>query len=207
MNIFDFDDVLDSALDELVAQGWAQCDDFLPAPLVRELAAQCHQRQAQGLLARAGVGRGKDQLVQASVRGDSIQWLEPGMSTTVDTYLAAMDTVREALNRSLYLGLVDYECHFALYPPGAFYKKHVDRFRDDDRREISAVFYLNEHWSVADGGALRLHLPDQQSLDIAPVSGRLLLFRSAQMLHEVLPAGRERLSLTGWFRRRGEGVL
>lgn len=207
MNISEFDDRAGKALDELVRQGWAQCDDFLPAPLVRALAAECRQRQAQGLLARAGVGRGAQLHIQPGVRGDSIQWLEPGMSTAVDAYLAAMDAVREALNRGLYLGLADYECHFALYPPGAFYKAHVDRFRDDDRREISAVFYLNEHWEACDGGELRLHLPDQPVLDIPPLSGRLLLFRSAQMLHEVLPAGRERLSLTGWFRRRGEGVL
>ena len=29
------------------------------------------------------------------------------------------------------------------------------------------------------------------------------LFLSGQVPHEVLPATRERLSLTGWFRRRG----
>ena len=55
-----------------------------------------------------------------------------------------MDSLREALNRGLFLGLEDFECHFALYPPGAFYRKHVDRFRDDDRRMVSAVIYLND---------------------------------------------------------------
>jgi SM-20-related protein len=203
MNISDFDDVLD----DLARQGWALCDDFLPAQLVRELAAQCQQQYAQGLLSRAGVGRGNRQAIQETVRGDSIQWLEPGMAASTDAYLAAMDALREALNRSLFLGLADYECHFALYPTGAFYKKHVDRFRDDDRREISAVFYLNENWGADDGGELRLFLDDLQPLELQPVSGRLVLFRSAQMPHEVLPASRERLSLTGWFRRRGEGVL
>lgn len=207
MNISDSADRFDAALDDLALQGWALCDDFLPAPLARQLATECLERQALGVLARAGVGRGNRLAVQETVRGDSIQWLEPGMASSVDAYLATMDALREALNRSLYLGLVDYECHFALYPPGAFYRQHVDRFRDDDRREISAVLYLNEHWGADDGGELRLFLPDQSPLDVQPLSARLVLFRSAQLLHEVLPASRERLSLTGWFRRRGDGVL
>jgi SM-20-related protein len=33
------------------------------------------------------------------------------------------------------------------------------------------------------------------------------VFLSADLPHEVLPASRERLSLTGWFRRRGDGVF
>ena len=39
-----------------------------------------------------------------------------------------------------------------------------------------------------------------------PQAGTLALFLSADMPHEVLPATRERLSLTGWFRRRGNEV-
>ena len=40
-----------------------------------------------------------------------------------------------------------------------------------------------------------------------PQAGTLALFLSGEMPHEVLPATRERLSLTGWFRRRGTDVL
>ena len=35
-----------------------------------------------------------------------------------------------------------------------------------------------------------------------PSAGTLVLSISAELPHEVLPATRERLSLTGWFRRR-----
>jgi SM-20-related protein len=45
----------------------------------------------------------------------------------------------------------------------------------------------------------------QGERDLLPLAGNLLLFNSAQLAHEVLPARRERLSLTGWFRRRGSG--
>ena len=114
-----------------------------------------------------------------------------------------MDSLRQALNRGLYLGLEDFESHFALYPPGAFYRKHVDRFRDDDKRMVSAVIYLNDAWLPEHGGQLRMFPKDADAFDVQPVGGCLAVFLSGEMPHEVLPAHRERLSLTGWFRRRG----
>ena len=44
---------------------------------------------------------------------------------------------------------------------------------------------------------------DARALDIFPVGGTLVAFLSARYWHEVLPATRERLSLTGWFKVRG----
>ena len=77
----------------------------------------------------------------------------------------------------------------------------VLRFRDDDARVLSSVTYLNADWGDRDGGALRLYLP-RGAHDIAPRGGSLVLFLSAEIEHEVLPATRERLSIAGWFRRR-----
>jgi SM-20-related protein len=145
--------------------------------------------------------------VQEGVRGDHIQWLETGQCAAGDRYLAMLDDLRGQLNQALYLGLEDYEGHFALYPPGTFYQKHLDRFRDDDRRAVSAVFYLNSDWLPEQGGALRLYLADGRELDVLPEAGTLVLFLSADLPHEVLPATRERLSLTGWLRRRGNSLL
>jgi SM-20-related protein len=205
------DPLLENLADDLVRQGWAIADNALPVKLTRQLASECRQRHAQGLLTEAATGRGNALRIRPTVRGDSIQWLEAGQSAATDEYLLAMDALRRGLNACLYLGLEDYESHFALYPPGAFYLRHLDRFRDDDRRDLSAIFYLNENWGDDAGGELRLFLDgqtvDSRFLDVQPLAGRLVLFRSAQLFHEVLPAQRERLSLTGWFRRRGTGVL
>ena len=148
--------MLERLADDLVEQGWAIVDDFLPPVLTRALAGECRQRHAQGLLTEAGTGRGNAQRIRSTLRGDSIQWLEPGQSRATDDYLRAMDALRQTLNASLYLGLEDFESHFALYPSGAFYLRHLDRFRDDDRRELSAILYLNEDWSADAGGELRL---------------------------------------------------
>lgn len=202
MKIDSYSQRLPQIIDELAEQGWSRQLDFLPQALTRELAEECRARAQRGALSAAGVGRGEALAVRESVRGDSIQWLEAGEHAACDQYLAIMDRLRQALNQALYLGLEDYESHFALYPPGAFYQKHLDRFRDDDRRTVSAVFYLNDAWQAEQGGALRLYPDAAPSLDVLPQAGTLALFMSAQMPHEVLPATRERLSLTGWFRRR-----
>jgi SM-20-related protein len=194
-------------VDDLAEQGWSLQPVFAPQTLTLELADECRKRAAQGELIPASIGRGPGQEVREGVRGDRIQWLDAGLSPACDQYLALMDGLRQGLNRELYLGLDDYECHFAWYPPGAFYQKHLDRFRDDDRRAVSAVFYLNPDWQAEQGGALRLYLADETTRDVQPQAGSLLVFLSADLPHEVLPASRERLSLTGWFRRRGDGVV
>lgn len=193
---------LPQIIDDLASQGWSRLEDFLPQTLTLELAAECRARAEKGALSPAGVGRGQGLAVREGVRGDQIQWLEPGQNLACDQYLAAMDELRQALNQAFYLGLDDYESHFALYPPGSFYQKHLDRFRDDDRRTVSAVFYLNPDWQADQGGALRIYPEGKASRDLAPLAGSLVLFMSAELPHEVLPASRERLSLTGWFRRR-----
>jgi len=91
--------------------------------------------------------------------------------------------------------------HYALYPPGAGYARHRDRFRDDDARVLSCVLYLNHGWTSDDGGALRLYV-DDRAIDVMPQAGTFVAFLAADFDHEVLPARRERASLTGWLRRR-----
>ncbi|MDY0248560.1 MAG: 2OG-Fe(II) oxygenase [Pseudomonas sp.] len=188
--------------DDLASHGWSQQTIFMPSDLTTELAKECHSRAQQGQLEPAAIGRGAAKIVHENIRGDHIQWLDAGHHVAVDRYLALMEQLRMAINQTLFLGLEDFESHFALYPPGAFYKKHLDRFRDDDRRVVSCVGYLNEHWLPEQGGELRMYLDNERIHDITPQAGTLMVFMSAQWPHEVLPATRDRLSITGWFRRR-----
>ncbi|MNV25874.1 hypothetical protein D3C71_1169830 [compost metagenome] len=190
-------------VDDLAEHGWSQQNIFLPQDLTRALAAECRKRAAEGELAPAAVGRGPFSEIREGIRGDHIQWIDPGQAEACDSYLSLMDSLREAINRGLFLGLEDFESHFAMYPPGAFYLKHVDRFRDDDRRMVSAVVYLNDAWLPEHGGQLRMYLDNDRVYDVEPVGGCLVVFLSGEVPHEVLPATRDRLSLTGWFRRRG----
>ncbi|MES2102386.1 MAG: 2OG-Fe(II) oxygenase [Pseudomonadota bacterium] len=188
--------------DNLTEHGWSQHNIFLPQELTLLLEAECRVLTASGALLLAGTGRGATQAVRPGLRSDRILWLNAGQSAACDRYLQIMESLRMSLNRSLFLGLDDYESHFAFYAPGASYLKHRDRFQDDDCRTVSVVIYLNQDWLPEQGGALRLHPEGKCSEDIAPQGSRMVLFLSADMLHEVLPATRDRISLAGWFRRR-----
>ncbi|MBC7489994.1 MAG: 2OG-Fe(II) oxygenase [Glaciimonas sp.] len=187
--------------EDLVTHDWSYQTNFVLAELVLTLDAECRARVTQGGLARAEVGRGKGQAVEAGIRGDYIQWLDAGQSAAGDHYLRIMETLWQEINHTLYLGLEEFETHFAMYPPGTFYQKHTDRFCDDDRRTLSVILYLNPWWLPDYGGALCLHLRDAVHQDILPLAGSLALFLSAKIPHEVVAATRERLSLSGWFKR------
>ena len=50
--------MLAAVVDDLATHGWSQQAHFLPADLVRALAAECRRRDAEGELNPAGVGRG-----------------------------------------------------------------------------------------------------------------------------------------------------
>ncbi len=189
-------------VDDLATHGWSQQAIFVPTDLTTELAKECHSRAQRGQLEPAAIGRGRATVVHENIRGDRIQWLDAGHHAAVDRYLDLMEQLRTVINQTLFLGLEDFESHFALYPPGAFYKKHLDRFRDDDRRTITCVAYLNERWLPDQGGELRMYLEDKRVHDVLPQASTLMVFMSAQWPHEVLPATRDRLSITGWFRRR-----
>ena len=99
-------------------------------------------------------------------------------------------------------GLEDFQGHFALYPSGAAYARHVDRLAGTDVRAISVALYLNDDWAACDGGVLRMYTGGGASEDVLPRGGRLVAFLSDRFEHEVLPSSRERLSFTGWYRRR-----
>jgi SM-20-related protein len=189
-------------LNDLVQFGWAQDDLFLPADLMRALGSECIALHFADQLRVAAIGRGDGRTLSTATRGDQIAWLNAGQSDACDAYLALMEDLRLALNAQLFLGLDHFESHFAFYEPGKAYAAHRDRFRDHGARTISAVIYLNQEWLPEHGGALRLHPEGAAIHDVAPIACRLILFTSADMLHEVLPATRDRMSLAGWYRRR-----
>ncbi len=187
-------------------EGWVVQPDFIEQETITALREECCQLAAAGTFRAAAVGNNADHRMRPDIRRDEILWLDAAQGNAGrHRCLARFEQLRLALNRHLQLGLFEFECHYARYAPGAFYRKHFDRFRNDGRRTLSSVLYLNDGWKNGDGGALRLHLDDRGStyhVDVQPAGGTLVLFLSDRFAHEVLPARRERLSLTGWFRTR-----
>ena len=144
--------------------------------------------------------------VQDSVRKDEIYWLERlgpvADSSAVQAMLwQKLDSLKQALNRSLYLGLTDFEGHYAIYPEGGFYRRHIDCFNNDNARVVSLILYLNPDWRPEHGGKLRIHerTDPAGSIDVDPVGGTLACFLSRETEHEVLESHQPRRSFTGWF--------
>ena len=115
-----------------------------------------------------------------------------------------MEALRSGLNSTLYLGLFDYECHYAIYGAGTGYAKHSDVLHGTRNRVVSTVFYLNENWQSGDGGELRLFEPNGEATiaTLNPNFGTMIIFLSESFPHEVLMAHNKRRSITGWFRVR-----
>jgi SM-20-related protein len=203
--------ILDSIAEALATQGWSVARQFVAADLVRELGEEASTLLDAGALRPAGVGTGKSARIEPTARGDQILWLDPLTATPAQREgLEALEALRQTLNRELQLGVFEFEGHFAAYPPGASYRRHRDRPAGSQARVVSCELYLNHHWRTEDGGQLRLYLDEsgeRNHRDVLPQGGTLVSFLSQRFWHEVLPATRSRLSLTGWFRRRASSVL
>lgn len=192
--------------DALHQQGWCVTPGFLPSHLMHELAREVEILDRGGRLRPAGIGKDSDRTLDNRIRGDNIHWLD-GSTAAQQTFQARLEALRLALNVRLFLGLRLVEAHFACYPPGTFYARHVDSFRNNNLRKVTVVCYLNPEWTAEDGGLLRLYAAGdngQVLQDILPTGGTLVTFLSELIPHEVLPTQRARLSIPGWFRTVGD---
>lgn len=153
----------------------------------------------------AGIGAFEGHHLAPSIRSDRVCWFDaqgvaglcPGVEVAL--FLARLGGLMEHLNGTCFLGLERVECHASCFEAGAFYGAHIDTLQDDDRRVVSFCYYLNDTWTLAAGGCLRMST--DPAVDVAPLLDRLVLFRSAELRHEVLPTAERRLSLTGWLSR------
>lgn len=190
---------LNELADGLADQGYAVVDNFLSQEEVQAILATVDFKNGLLQFKKAGIGKSQEKQINESIRGDYIQWIDAATAQeAVQVYLNRLKQLMEFVNRSLYVSLKDFEVHQTIYPIGSFYKRHLDQFKKDDKRKLSVICYLNEDWKESEGGQLRIYLPNG-STDIFPLAGRLVCLRSDLLEHEVLPATRERLSLTGWL--------
>ncbi len=202
----------DQLVDHLAEHGFCVVNNFLPEANVFALANESQSLKQADSMREAGIGR-EHSGINKNIRGDIIYWLnEENASPAQQAYFEQMENLRLNLNQHLYLGLFELESHLAIYPKGAFYKKHLDCFAIQDpskpQRRITCIVYLNHDWKVEDGGQLKLYLNEMdesvkyKSILISPLAGRAVIFLSDTFYHEVRPTNRERISITGWFLSR-----
>jgi len=199
INLLHMNTHFDSIADGLAEKGYAIADDFLSPAEVSAILNLDTFKAGISEFKKAGIGKAQGLQINEAIRGDYIQWLDKTTSPeAVRVYLDRLSELVQFLNQNLFLSLKDYEVHLTVYPPGSYYKRHLDQFKKNDHRRLSVICYLNPDWKPEEGGQLRMYLEETQ-LDTLPLAGRLVCFRSDQIEHEVLPATRERLSLTGWM--------
>lgn len=194
---------LNRLVDGLVEDGYFVGSDVIDAGLCRDLHAEIQALAAADALHAAGIGRGVQHRLRRDIRGDAIQWLTRESQSQRD-YLQLMAELQQQINRSLYLGLFEFEAHFAHYPPGSFYRTHLDSFQGRANRVISTVLYLTPDWPADGGGEMAIYAPDDETRELTrvrPEAGTFVCFLSDRVPHAVLPTRYPRTSIAGWFRR------
>jgi len=193
-------DIANHIVSNIEDQGYIVLSTFFPQVLLDKLLERIKTFNSINLK-EAAIGRGFVKQKNRDIRCDKIQWLNS--ENEVDKlFLEAMEDLRKLLNQQLFLGLFDYESHYAVYEKEDFYKKHIDALKGKSNRVFSTVLYLNDKWSDFDAGELVLYTENGKTIleTIQPNSGTLVLFLSEQFPHEVLATNKTRYSIAGWFR-------
>lgn len=189
---------LDNIADALNLSGYIILNKAIDISLLNDLQNRMLQIPVEQWK-QAGVGRKEAHQLNTNIRSDKISWITQNNQTEIN-FLDIMELLRSGINKRLYLGLFDYESHFAIYPKGSFYQKHVDALKGKSNRILSTVVYLNDNWNKDNGGELLIYKDSEIIQSVIPYLGTVVIFLSEGNPHEVLKATRERQSIAGWFR-------
>ena len=204
---FEENPLYERIIEDIVAKKYAIVEDFFTAEDVHVLRQSLLNKHEENAFKKAAIGNRVNETVVKSIRGDIILWIDEDKTNVAEgLFFEKINDLVSYLNKTCFLGILRKEFHYALYPTGTFYKRHIDTFQNDDRRKLSFVCYLNEAgWLPENGGELVLYLDDhgkEMEKIIYPLPGRVVIFESQIIEHEVKPVKTERLSITGWLKTR-----
>ncbi|WP_304234637.1 2OG-Fe(II) oxygenase [Jiulongibacter sediminis] len=190
-------------VDELSDNDYVIIDDFLSETLLERVLTYFREKKTDDDFTKASIGtEGK---IVSEIRGDYTYWLDSKVDQEMNDFFELVSETIGVLNRYCYLSLTDFEFHLAYYPPGSFYHRHLDQFQGRSNRMISFIIYLNEGWVEGDGGELKIFKEEGDFL-VKPLLNRAILFKSADVPHEVLTTQKGRKSLTGWLLYQPAGL-
>ncbi|QTY26368.1 2OG-Fe(II) oxygenase [Flavobacterium sp. CS20] len=202
-----FHKAYENIISQLQNQHYAVTDDFFDEELLEHLHQHILALYQADELKKAAIGKHFDEHIKTEIRGDYIQWINDKMPNEIELrFLNHIQQFIDYLNRTCFMGILHKEFHFAVYPQGRFYKRHLDTFQNDQRRKLSIVLYLNKNWSATNGGELVIYKQtnnQENAISILPKFGRLVVFESQVLEHEVKPIKQGlRLSILGWLKVR-----
>ncbi len=197
----------EGVINDLLAQKYSVVDDFFSPAEILTLRNSLLFKYEEDQFKKAAIGSKTNELIVRSIRGDFILWMdEKAQEEAEKLFFSKINEFANYLNKTCFLGILHKEFHYALYPEGTFYKRHLDTFQNDDRRKLSIALYLNEpNWQPEYGGELAIYLPEgaqEKTIEISPIQGRMVIFESQELEHEVKTANQNRLSITGWLKTR-----
>lgn len=199
--------VYEKIITNLVDHQYCIVDDFFDSEEVSKLRDSLKAKFEESQFKKAAIGNKTNEVVAKSIRGDFILWLNEAEGGEAEKlFFTKINSLVEYLNKTCFLGILTKEFHYALYPEGTFYQRHLDTFQNDGRRKLSLVCYLNEEdWKPENGGELVIYSQENELeiyKSIYPMPGRVVIFESQVLEHEVKPVKTARLSITGWLKTR-----
>ena len=196
--------LFESIIEDLMQQQYSVVDNFFPEAEVVALRTNLIAKYEADRFKKSAIGSRVNEEIDKTIRGDFILWIDETKTDVIEQlFFQKINELVSYLNRTCFMGILQKEFHYAIYPEGTFYKRHLDTFQNDDRRKLSIVCYLNEaNWPKENGGELTLYL-EEKPLDLLPLPGRIVIFESQILEHEVkVVKASERLSITGWLKTR-----
>lgn len=194
--------MVEQILQELERKGYSRILSVVDRPALESINRFFDENKARFEAARVGDSTNKQRM--ENIRGDFTLWIDPlNPPEEFGLLVSVLDSIKEKVNERFFLGLKQYESHLAYYPPGTFYKKHLDRHEKESTRRLTFIFYLNSEWKDEYGGELVLYDKKGEILEtFFPLPGSMITFISDEFPHEVKAAVRERRSFTGWMHTR-----
>ncbi len=196
--------LFESIITDLITQQYSIVNDFFSSEEVEILRNSLLAKYEADKFKKSAIGNRVNEEIDKTIRGDFILWMDEKNANQSETiFFNKINELVNYLNQTCFLGILHKEFHYAVYPRGTFYKRHLDTFQNDDRRKLSIVCYLNEaNWPRENGGELTIYT-ENESLDILPLPGRVVIFESQILEHEVkVVKESERMSITGWLKTR-----
>lgn len=194
-------------ISDIGKQQFSIVENFFTDDEVAVLRQSIQEKYEEDNFKKAAIGNRLNETIVKSIRGDVILWMDETRADAVEKlFFNKINDLVGYLNKTCFLGILHKEFHYAIYPKDTYYKRHIDTFQNDDRRKLSFVCYLNEDgWLPENGGELVLYLNENGNeieKIIYPFPGRVVIFESQIIEHEVKPVNTERLSITGWLKTR-----
>src|SRR5690554_5662753 len=201
------DPLYETIINDLLQQHYSVIDNFFSEEEIVLLRASLLDKYHEDCFKRAAIGNKFDEQILDQIRGDFVFWIDEGStSKAAQLFFKKVNAMVSYLNKTCFLGIFHKEFHYAVYPKGTFYKRHLDTFQNDDRRKLSLVCYLNDsNWKSENGGELVIYPNDvtAEPIVIQPLPGRVVIFESQILEHEVKRVlATERYSITGWLKTR-----